>query len=58
VLTPLYADAFSAPQLGTIIFRRDAAGRVNALSIVEGRVWDMRFPRVDPRIAPSPSARR
>jgi len=45
-LTPLYADAFRAPQLGTIIFRRDAAGRVTALSVVDDRVWDLRFDRV------------
>jgi hypothetical protein len=28
-----------------VIFRRDAAGRVNALSIVQDRVWDLRFAR-------------
>ena len=43
-LTPVYADAFTAPQLGLVIFRRDA-GRVTALSVVEDRVWDMRFAR-------------
>jgi CubicO group peptidase (beta-lactamase class C family) len=42
-LTPLYADAFSGPQLGTIVFRRDSAGRVTALSVVQERVWDLRF---------------
>jgi CubicO group peptidase (beta-lactamase class C family) len=42
-LTPLYADAFSHPQLGTVIFRRDGAGQVNALSVVQERVWDLRF---------------
>jgi len=42
-LTPLYADAFRAGQLGTVIFRRDAGGRVTALSVVEDRVWDLRF---------------
>jgi len=26
-LTPMYADAFRAGQLGTVIFRRDASGR-------------------------------
>ena len=44
-LTPLYADAFSAPRLGTVIFRRDATGRVTALSVVDDRVWDLRFAR-------------
>ena len=42
-LTPLYADAFSGPQIGTIIFRRDAAGRIDTLSVVQDRVWDLRF---------------
>jgi len=45
VLKPLYADAFEAPQLGTVIFRRDAAGQVTALSVSQDRVWDLRFLR-------------
>ncbi len=44
-LTPLYVDAFSAGQLGTIIFHRDAAGHPTELSVVEDRVWNMRFKR-------------
>ena len=40
-LTPLYADAFDG-ELGIIVFRREG-GRVTALSVVQGRVWDMRF---------------
>jgi len=44
-LTPVYADAFTAPQLGLVIFRRDGSGRVAELSIVEDRVWDLRFAR-------------
>jgi len=47
-LTPVYADAFTAPQLGLVIFRRDA-GRVTALGVVEDRVWDMRFARQSTR---------
>ena len=47
-LTPVYADAFSAPQLGLVIFRRDA-GRVTALSVVQDRVWDLRFARQSPQ---------
>jgi len=43
-LTPLYADAFSS-DLGTIIFRRDGEGHPNAFSVVEDRVWDLRFQR-------------
>ena len=41
-LTPLYADGFES-DVGTIIFRRDAAGRAVALSVVQDRVWDLRF---------------
>jgi lysophospholipase L1-like esterase len=41
-LTPLYAGAFES-EVGTIIFRRDAAGRAVALSVVQDRVWDLRF---------------
>ena len=45
-LTLIYADAFTAPQLGLVIFRRDArAARVAALSVVQERVWDLRFTR-------------
>jgi CubicO group peptidase (beta-lactamase class C family) len=43
-LSPIYADAFAAP-LGTVIFRRDGSGRVDALSVVQDRVWDLRFAR-------------
>jgi CubicO group peptidase (beta-lactamase class C family) len=46
-LTPVYADAFTAPGLGLVIFRRDAAGRVEALSLTQDRVWDLRFARQD-----------
>lgn len=42
-LTPLYADAFSGA-IGTVIFRRDG-GRVSGLSVVQDRVWDLRFTR-------------
>jgi CubicO group peptidase (beta-lactamase class C family) len=44
-LTPAYKDAFAAPELGVVIFRRDAAGRVSALSVAQDRVWDLRFTR-------------
>ena len=44
-LTPIYRDGFSGPGLGTVVFRRDAAGRVHAISIVQDRVWDLRFSR-------------
>lgn len=44
-LTPLYADAFSAGSLGTVIFRRDGGGKVTEFSAVQDRVWDLRFRR-------------
>jgi CubicO group peptidase (beta-lactamase class C family) len=42
-LSPLYKDAFTGA-LGTIIFRR-SGDRVSALSVVQDRVWDLRFTR-------------
>jgi hypothetical protein len=49
-LTPLYPDAFSADQgLGTVIFRRDAGGRPTALSVVQDRVWNMPFGKLEVR---------
>ena len=41
-LTPTYKDAFRS-SLGSVRFLRDAAGRVNELSVSESRVWDLRF---------------
>ena len=41
-LTPSYRDAFTA-QGGLVIFRRDARGRINGLSVVQERVRDMPF---------------
>jgi hypothetical protein len=49
-LNPVYQDAFSS-ELGTVIFRRDGTGRVNAFSVVRERVWDLRFQR-QPAAAP------
>jgi CubicO group peptidase (beta-lactamase class C family) len=45
-LSPLYADAFEAPQLGIVIFRRDSAGQPIGFSVAQDRVWDLRFERV------------
>jgi len=42
-LTPVYPDAFSG-SLGTVIFRR-SGNRVSSLSVVQDRVWDLRFSR-------------
>ena len=44
-LRPVYADAFRSPQ-GLVRFHRDASGRVTEVSLVGGRVWDMRFRRL------------
>jgi len=43
-LAPAYPDAF-ASQFGLVIFRREG-GRVRGLSVVQGRVWDLRFERM------------
>ncbi|MCY3698877.1 MAG: serine hydrolase [Gemmatimonadetes bacterium] len=45
-LEPLYADAFGQGSR-TFIFRRDETGRVSQASLSEGRVWDLRFERVE-----------
>ncbi len=45
-LTPLYTDAFGS-DLGTIIFRRDSKGRSVEFSVVQDRVWDLRFQRMN-----------
>jgi hypothetical protein len=44
-LRPVYKDAFAAPGLGLVRFRRDPRGRVNGLSVTLDRVWDLRFSR-------------
>ena len=44
-LTPSYPDAFTGSRFGVLIFRREN-GRVTALSLVQGRVWDLRFERI------------
>jgi hypothetical protein len=49
--TPAYADAFTVESLGLVIFRRDAEGRVNALSVSQDRVWDLRFTRSSPQLS-------
>lgn len=44
-LTPIYVDAFDAPRIGLVLFRRDSTGRVAGLSVAQERVWDLRFTR-------------
>jgi len=45
MLTPLYADAFSAPGLGTVIFHRDANRRPVEFVVSQERVWALTFTR-------------
>jgi CubicO group peptidase (beta-lactamase class C family) len=46
IVPAVYADAFDE---GSIRFRRDASGRVVEISRYAGRVYDMRYQRVDGR---------
>lgn len=46
VIEPVYRDAFDGPG-GVVRFRRDGTGRVDELSLSIGRVYDMRFDRVE-----------
>jgi len=43
-LTAIDRDTFRG-SLGTITFRRDAAGKINELIVKQDRVWDLRFQR-------------
>jgi CubicO group peptidase (beta-lactamase class C family) len=45
-LEPAWADAFTS-SMGTVIFRRGAGGRVEALSLSGSRMYDLRFARMD-----------
>jgi CubicO group peptidase (beta-lactamase class C family) len=45
-LTPAYLDVFTNPQMGTVLFRRDPQRRVDAFSIAQDRVWNLRFSRL------------
>jgi CubicO group peptidase (beta-lactamase class C family) len=45
IMTPVYRDAFTVPGLGIVVFHRDTAGRLVELSVVQDRVWDLRFRR-------------
>ena len=44
-LTPLYADAFSTPGLGTVIFHRNADHQPVEFHVSQERVWNMTFAR-------------
>ncbi|MFN2399190.1 MAG: serine hydrolase [Gemmatimonadaceae bacterium] len=45
-LTPAYTDAFTAQQLGLVLFRRDNTGKVSGMSFGMGRVRDLLLSRV------------
>jgi len=47
LLRPLYQDAFDFGMGRVIRLVRDDRGRVNGLSIYAGRVWHLRFDRID-----------
>lgn len=46
LLTPVYRDAFSAGGMGTVWFSRDSRGRVDAMHVSGGRLWNMTIPRI------------
>jgi CubicO group peptidase (beta-lactamase class C family) len=46
-LAPAYRDGFESDALGAVFFSRDARGRVSALHVANGRMWDLVFRRVD-----------
>jgi CubicO group peptidase (beta-lactamase class C family) len=56
-LTPVYADAFTG-NLGWVVFRRDGAGRIEALSLGQERLWDLRFSRLSAQPPRAPSSSR
>jgi hypothetical protein len=45
-LEPVYRDGFESPELDNVFFTRDAKGRVTALHLANGRMWDLVFARV------------
>jgi len=44
-MIPVYADAFTVPQAGTLVFTRNSSGRVNGLTMSLGRVRALHFER-------------
>jgi hypothetical protein len=45
-LSPTYRDAFEAGAM-LVRFRRGPDGKINAVSLGEGRMWDLRAARVE-----------
>lgn len=46
-LDPLVRDEFASDDVGTLVFQRDAAGRVNGLTVFAGRIRNLRFEKTD-----------
>jgi CubicO group peptidase (beta-lactamase class C family) len=54
-LDPLVHDEFESDELGTLVFQRDAAGRISGLSVFAGRIRNLVFKRLNkqaPVLAP------
>lgn len=49
---PLIHDEFTIDQLGTVIFHRDAAGRVSGLGVYSGRIRDVTFEKMNSKVSP------
>jgi CubicO group peptidase (beta-lactamase class C family) len=46
-LEPIVPGEFEGGNLGTLVFERDASGRVSGLSVFAGRIRDLRFQKVN-----------
>lgn len=46
-LAPLVRDEFENDELGTLVFQRDAAGRVSGLSVFAGRIRNLVFKKTE-----------
>jgi CubicO group peptidase (beta-lactamase class C family) len=54
-LDPLVPNEFESDELGTLVFQRDAAGRVSGLSVFAGRIRNLVFEKTD-GASPAPSS--
>lgn len=45
-LTPVYKDAFTNGNFGTVWFTRDQRGQVTAMHVSAGRMWNLTLPKV------------
>ena len=48
-LRPTFRDAFVGPGLGTVVFTRDAGGKVTSFGVWAGRVRNVEFRKENPR---------